>query len=79
MTTNKIKYSQKLGGMSASLTVFLCTTIIFLRAESISMSLLLYALSIIVPAGLITGYLGFKTGQIFDSTKKKKSLKNLIK
>ena len=78
-TTNKKKYSQKISGMLASLTAFLCTALIFFNAEIITLSTLLHALSIIVPATLIVGYLGFQIGKIFDSTKKKNKLNRFIK
>lgn len=76
MASKGIKYAYKIGGMSASLTTFICTAIIFVNTRGvISMATLLYALSIIVPAALIVGYLGFQIGKIFDSTKKKKKLR----
>ena len=40
---------------------------------------LLYALSIIVPAALITGILGYYIGKIFDSTRRGKKLKKYMK
>ena len=79
MATGKIKYSQKISGLLASLTAFVCTTLIFLNAPIITMGTLLYALSIIVPAVLVVGYLGFKIGNIFDTKKKRKSLTRLTK
>ncbi len=78
-TTNSKKYALKISGMLASLTAFLCTTLIFFNAEIITLSTLLYALSIIVPATLIVGYLGFQIGKIFDSTKKKNKLNRFLK
>ncbi len=74
-----ITYSQKISGMLASLTAFLCTTIIFLKSTTINMTVLLYALSVILPATLAMGFLGYFIGKIFDSTKKKKSLNKFIK
>lgn len=74
-----ITYAQKISGMLASLTAFLCTAIIFLKSSTINMTVLIYALSIIVPATLATGVLGYFIGKIFDSKKKKKSLNNFIK
>lgn len=79
MTTEKIKYSKKISGLLASLTAFICTTLIFLNAPVITMNTLIYALSIIIPATLIVGYLGFKIGNIFDTKKKRKSLTRLTK
>lgn len=79
MASKGISYAVKISGMSASLTVFLCTTIIFLKSHTINMSVLLYALSIIIPAGIATGFLGYYIGKTFDSARKKKSLKGLIK
>lgn len=75
MAKKGIKYSYKLGGMSASLTTFICTAIIFVNARGvISMNTLIYALKIVVPAAIVVGYFGFQVGKIFDSTKKKKKL-----
>lgn len=79
MTTDKIKYAKKISGMLASLTAFICTSLIFLNAPVITMGTLLYALSIIIPGTLIVGYLGFKIGKIFDTKKKKKSLMRFSK
>jgi len=79
MTTDKLKYSKKISGLLASLTAFICTTLIFLNSPIITMGTLLYALSIIVPAVLIVGYLGFKIGNIFDKKKKKSLFKNVKK
>ena len=78
-TTNSKKYSQKISGMLASLTAFLCTALIFFNAEIITLSTLLYALSIIVPATLIVGYLGFQIGKILKKKKKKNKLNRFIK
>ena len=79
MGSSSKKYAYKISGMLASLTAFLCTALIFFNAEIITLSTLLYALSIIVPATLIVGYLGFQIGKIFDSTKKKNKLNRFIK
>lgn len=79
MATGKIKYSKKISGLLASLTAFICTSLIFLNAPIITMGTLIYALSIIVPAVLVVGYLGFKIGNIFDTKKKRKSLTRLTK
>ena len=79
MTTDKLKYSKKISGLLASLTAFICTTLIFLNSPIITMGTLLYALSIIVPAVLIVGYLGFKIGNIFDKKKKKSLFKKVKK
>lgn len=74
MDNNGIKYSHKIGGMLASLTAFICTALIFFNSPVITMATLIYALSIIVPAVLIVGYLGFQIGKIFDTKKKKKKI-----
>ena len=74
MGNNSIKYSHKISGMLASLTAFICTALIFLNAQVITMATLIYALSIIVPAILSVGYLGFQIGKIFDTKKKKRNL-----
>lgn len=79
MTTGKTKYAKKISGMLASLTAFICTCFIFYNASVITMGTLLYALSIIVPAVLVVGYLGFRIGKIFDSKKKNKSLARFSK
>lgn len=79
MTKDKLKYSKKISGLLASLTAFICTTLIFLNSPIITMGTLLYALSIIVPAVLIVGYLGFKIGNIFDKKKKKSLFKKAKK
>ena len=80
MTTKGISYAKKLCGMSASLTVFLCCSIIFVRTRGvIDLNTLLYALCIIVPGALIVGTLGYYTGKIFDRTKKKKKLNKFIR
>ncbi len=79
MAGKSITYAQKLGGMLASLTTFVCCCLLFLTLQSMTMNDLIYALSIIIPAALITGFLGFQIGKIFDSKKKKKSLNKFIK
>ena len=79
MAGKSITYAQKLGGMLASLTTFVCCCIIFLTIRTMTMNDLIYALSIIIPAAVITGFLGFQIGKIFDSKKKKKSLNKFIK
>lgn len=77
MAGKSITYATKLGGMAGSLTVFLCCANIFVRTKGgIDLSTLVYALKIVVPAGLIVGYLTFKIGKIFDNTKKKKKKNN---
>lgn len=79
MEKKTITYAQKISGMLASITAFLCTGIIFLNSSTMNMNVLLYALSIIVPATLIMGFLGNLIGKIFDSTKKKKTLNRFMK
>ena len=74
MKNNNIKYAHKIGGMLASLTAFICAALIFINAQVITMATLIYALSIVVPAVLVVGYLGFQIGKIFDTKKKKKKL-----
>lgn len=75
-----IKYATKLSGMSASLTVFLCSAIIFARTKGvIDLNTLLYYLYIVVPGALIVGFLSFYIGKIFDSKKKKKKLNKFIR
>ena len=78
MGTNNNKYAKKISGMLASLTAFICTALIFYNHKVMTMATLIYALTIIVPAVVVVGYLGFQIGKIFDSTKKKKSLTSLI-
>lgn len=79
MGSKSITYSLKISGLMASLTAFVCTALIFLKSQTINMTVLLHALSIIVPATIVMGYLGHLIGKIFDSTKKKKSLKKFIR
>ncbi len=79
MGSSSKKYAYKISGMLASLTAFLCTALIFFNSEVIRLSTLFYALSIIVPATLIVGYLGFRIGKIFDSTRKKNKFNRLMK
>lgn len=80
MTAKGITYAQKLCGMSASLTAFLCSAIIFLKTTtSMDMNTLVYALCTIVPASVIVGTFGYLIGKIFDGTKKKKKLNKFIK
>lgn len=74
-----VNYAKRFSGMLASLTTFLCALIIFVRSAEINLSVLLYALSIIVPAALITGILGYYIGKIFDSTRRGKKLKKYMK
>ena len=74
-----VNYAKRFSGMLASLTTFLCALIIFVRSAEINLDVLLYALSIIVPAALITGVLGYYIGKIFDSTRKGQKLKKYIK
>lgn len=72
--------AKKLCGMSASLTVFLCSAIIFVKTKGeINFETLLYTLYIVVPGALIVGMLGYYTGKIFDGTKKKKKLNKFIR
>lgn len=80
MTTKGITYAQKLCGLSASLTVFLCSVIIFIRTNTMmDMNTLIYALCTIIPAGVIVGTFGYLIGKIFDGTKKKKKLNKFIR
>lgn len=65
--------------MLASLTTFLCSAIIFVRSETITLNVLIYALSIIIPAAFLTGFFGYYIGKIFDSTRKKRKLNKFIK
>ncbi len=74
-----INYAKRFSGMLASLTTFLCAIIIFVRSAEINLNVLFYALSIIIPAALITGVLGYYIGKILDSTKRGKKLKKYIK
>ena len=78
MSAKKISYSHKISGMLASLTAFVCTAMIFFNNRVMTLGTLIYALSIIVPAVIVVGYLGFQIGKIFDSTKKKKSLTSMM-
>lgn len=80
MAEKGITYAAKLGGMAGCLTVFLCCANIFIRVKGeADLSTLIYTLTIIVPAGLIVGYLAYRVGKIFDSTKKKKKLNKFTK
>jgi VIT1/CCC1 family predicted Fe2+/Mn2+ transporter len=74
MSKSHITYAQKLSGMLASLTAFLCSAIIFVKSSAITMSVLIHALMTVIPATVATGVLGHMIGKIFDSAKKKKSL-----
>lgn len=75
MAANGIKYAYKLGGLAASLTVFLCSALIFLNNQGhMNINTLIYALGIIVPAGLVVGYLGFQIAKYLIPLKKKKKL-----
>ena len=74
-----VNYAKRFCGMLASLTTFVCAFIIFVRSSEINIDVLFYALSIIIPAAVITGVLGYYIGKIFDSTKKRKKLKKYIK
>ena len=74
-----VNYAKRFCGMLASLTTFVCAFIIFIRSAEITLDVLLYALSIIVPAAIITGGLGYYIGKIFDSTRRGKKLKKYIK
>ena len=75
-----ITCAKKFCGMSASLTVFLCSAIIFVKTKGmINFETLLYTLYIVVPGALIVGTLGYYTGKIFDGTKKKKKLNKFIR
>ena len=80
MAEKGITYAVKFSGMSASLTVFLCCAIIFVRTRGeIDFNTLLYSLYIVVPAGVIVGFLGYYPGKIFDGTKRKKKLNKFIR
>lgn len=79
MAPKGINYAKRFSGMLASLTTFLCSIIIFVKSSEITLDVLLYALSIIVPAAVLTGLLGYYIGKIFDSTRKKRKLKKFIK
>lgn len=80
MATKGITYAQKFCGMSASLTIFVCSSIIFLRTTtSIDMNTLIHAICIVAPAAFIVGTLGYYIGKIFDGTKKKKKLNKFMK
>ncbi len=79
MALKGINYAKRFSGMLASLTTFLCSIIIFVKSSEITLDVLLYALSIIVPAAVLTGLLGYYIGKIFDSTRKKRKLKKFIK
>ncbi len=74
-----VNYAKRFSGMLASLTTFFCAAIIFVRSSEININVLIYALSIIIPAALMTGFLGYYIGKIFDSTRRGKKLKKYIK
>lgn len=79
MAFKGINYAKRFSGMLASLTTFLCSIIILVKSQEITLNVLLYALSIIVPAAVVTGGLGYYIGKILDSTRKKRKLKKFIK
>ena len=75
-----ITCAKKFCGMSASLTIFLCSAIIFVKTKGmINFETLLYTLYIVVPGALIVGTLGYYTGKIFDGKKKKRKLNKFIR
>ena len=79
MIKSGITYSKKFSGMMASLTAFVCGALIFTRSSIFDLDLLLHGLSIIIPAAVVVGYLGFQIGKIFDVPRKKKSLNSMLK
>ncbi len=79
MIKSGITYSKKFSGMMASLTAFVCGALIFARSATFDLDLLIHGLSIIIPAAIIVGYLGFQIGKIFDVPRKKRSLNSMLK
>ena len=79
MIKSGITYSKKFCGMMASLTAFVCGALIFARSTVFDLDLLLHGLSIIIPAAIVVGYLGFQIGKIFDLPRKKRSLDSMLK
>ncbi len=79
MVKSGITYSKKFSGMMASLTAFVCGGLIFARSSTFDLNLLIHGLSIIIPAAIIVGYLGFQIGKIFDVPRKKRSLNSMLK
>ena len=80
MAKQEFTNAKKISGMAASLTVFLCSAIIFVRTKGlIDLNTLLYSLYIIIPGAVIVGWLGYNIGSIFDNTKKKKKLNKFMK
>lgn len=78
MIKAKFTYAKKLSGLFASFTVLVCGGFIYSQPGAFDLNNLIRGLLIIVPAALTIGFLGYNIGKIFDGTKKKKSLTNLM-
>ena len=77
MEEKKFTYSQKISGLLASLTAFVCSAIIFLRTQgNMTLNTLLYSLGIIVSGSVVVGLLGHYIGKIIEGSKKKKKKLN---
>lgn len=68
----KLTYSHKISGIFASLTALVCGVLIFSKGLP-DMNLLIYGLSVIIPASLCVGIAGYLIGMIFDKENKKGS------
>lgn len=67
-------YAKKIGGMLACLSVIVCGGIIYAKSISdLDLNILLYGATVIIPASLCMGFLGYSIGKIFDSRNKTKS------
>ncbi len=71
------KYAVKLGVIFGLVTGILCG--IFIFAKGLDAQTLVYSLSIIIPASLCIGTLGFLIGKIFDNEEKKESSNQMFK
>jgi len=65
-------FRKKIGGMLACLAVIVCGSIIFTKSVP-DLNLLLYGATVVIPASLCMGLLGYLIGKIFDSINKTKS------
>lgn len=74
----RLTFAQKISGMFACGTALICGVFIFSKSLP-DLNLLLYGLSVIVPASVCTGMMGFLIGKILDSQNKKKSAGQFFK
>ncbi len=70
---NRAFFQKKLGSLFASFAILSFGLLSFLNSFSLSGNSVLYVLSIILPAALCLGFVGYLIGRIFDNKKNHES------